>query len=63
MKLKNMDWFVLCASIYMHFFVWILFGIYYSDSIYDILKQKEHMCKNISRKKVNKKIVMDFWVV
>ncbi len=50
LKLKNMDWFVVCASIYMHFCVWILFGIYYKDSIYDMLKQKEHMCKNITRK-------------
>jgi hypothetical protein len=37
LKLKNMDWFVVYASIYMHFFVWILFGIYYKDSIYGML--------------------------
>jgi len=45
LKLKNMDGFTVCAIIYMHFCVWILFGIYYVDLIYDILKQKEDMCK------------------
>jgi hypothetical protein len=44
-KLKNMDWFIVCASIYMHFCLWILFGIYYRDSIYDMLKQKKRICK------------------
>jgi hypothetical protein len=39
LKLKNMDWFSICASLYMHFFVWFLFGTSYSDSICDILKQ------------------------
>jgi hypothetical protein len=38
-KLKNMDWFSICAYLYMHFFVWFLFGTSYSDSICDILKQ------------------------
>jgi len=45
LKLKNMDWFIVYAFIYMHFFVLILFGIYYRDSIYDMLKQKRKMCK------------------
>jgi hypothetical protein len=63
LKLKNMDWFVVCAFIYMHFSVWILFGIYYRDSIYDMLKQKEHMCKTFVRKKFNQKHVMNFWMV
>jgi hypothetical protein len=40
LKLKNMDWFIVCAFIYMHLCVWILFGIYHRDSIYDMLKQK-----------------------
>jgi len=35
----------------MHFCVWILFGIYYKDSIYDMLRQKKHMCKKNPRKK------------
>ncbi len=39
LKLKNMDRSIVCAPIYMHFFVWILFEIYYRDSIYDMLKQ------------------------
>jgi len=30
-------------------------GIYYRDSIYDMLKQKKHMCKNITKKKLTKK--------
>jgi hypothetical protein len=38
-KLKNMDWFSIYASPYMHFFVWFWFGTFYSDSICDILKQ------------------------
>jgi hypothetical protein len=38
-KLKIMDWFSICASLYMHFFVWFLFGTSYNDSICDILKQ------------------------
>jgi hypothetical protein len=63
LKLKNMDWFVVCVFIYIHFLVWILFGIYYRESIYDMLKQKEHMCKKITRKKKNQKKVMDFWMV
>jgi hypothetical protein len=52
LKLKNMNWFIVCASIHMHFCVWILFGIYYRDSIYVMLKQKEHMCKTIAKKKL-----------
>jgi hypothetical protein len=55
-----MDWFTVCAFIYMHFCVWILFGIYYKDSIYDMLKQKEHMCKNIARKILTKKKLWTF---
>jgi hypothetical protein len=43
----------------MHFFVWILFGIYYKDSIYDMLKKK-HMCKKIVRKKLTKKKLWTF---
>ncbi len=54
LKLKNMDCFIDCASIYMHFCVWILFGTYYRDSIYDMLKQKEHMCIRNIRKKLTK---------
>jgi hypothetical protein len=50
-----MDYFVVCASLYMHFLVWILFGVYYRDSIYDMLKQKENMWKTIVRKKLTKK--------
>jgi hypothetical protein len=61
LKLKNMDRFAICASIYMHFCVWILFGIYYRDLIYDMLKNREHMCKKIARK-INQKKVMDFWM-
>jgi hypothetical protein len=38
LKLKNMDWFSICASLYMHFFVWFLFGIFYKD-MYDLLKE------------------------
>jgi hypothetical protein len=60
LKLKIMDWFVVCASIYMHFFVLISFGISYRDSIYDILKQKEHMCKKIVRKNLAKKKLWTF---
>jgi hypothetical protein len=45
-----MDQFAICAFIYMHFCVWILFGIYYKDSIYDISKQKEHIYKKIAKK-------------
>jgi hypothetical protein len=30
------------------------------DSIYDILKQKEHMCKNIVGKKLTKKKLWTF---
>jgi len=52
LKLKNMDRSVVCASICIHFFVFILFEIYYSDSIYDMLKQKEHVWKKIARKKL-----------
>jgi hypothetical protein len=44
LKLKKKNWFVVCASIYMYFCVLISFGISYRASIYDILKQKEHMC-------------------
>ncbi len=63
LKLKNMAWFAICAFIYMHFFVWILFGIYYRDSIYDMLKQKEHICKTIVRKKklIKKKLWTFEW--
>jgi hypothetical protein len=50
LKSKNMDWFVVCAFIYIHFYVWILFGIYYKDSIYVMLKIKNKLCKNIARK-------------
>jgi hypothetical protein len=52
-----MDWFASCAFIYMHSFLCMNFiwGIYYRDSIYDMLKQKEHMCKKIARKKLIKK--------
>jgi len=50
LKLKNMDWFIVCAFLYMHFCVWILFRIYYRDSIYDMFLKKKHMCKKISRK-------------
>jgi hypothetical protein len=60
LKLKNMDWFAIYAFIYMHFCVWILFGIYYRDSIYDMLKQKEHMCKTIVRKMLTKKKLWTF---
>jgi hypothetical protein len=60
LKLKNMDWFALYASIYMHFCVWILFGIYNRDSIYEILKQKENMCKTIARKKLTKQKLWTF---
>ncbi len=61
LKLKNMDQFAICAFIYMHFCVWILFGIYYGDSIYDKLKQKEHMCKGIARKKTKKMLWTFEW--
>jgi hypothetical protein len=44
----------------MHFCVQILFGIYYKDPIYDMLKHKEHMCKNIARKKLTKKKLWTF---
>jgi hypothetical protein len=60
LKLKNMDWFVVCAFICMHFCVKFLFGIYYKESIYDMLKQKEHTCKRISRKKLTKKMLWIF---
>jgi len=50
LKLKNMDWFVVYAFIYMHIYVWILFGIYYKDSIYDMFLKKNHMCKKILEK-------------
>ncbi len=62
LKLKNMDWVVVCVSIYMHFCVWILFQIYYGDAIYDKLKQKEHMHKRITTKTINQKKVMDLWM-
>jgi hypothetical protein len=40
----------------MHAFLCMnLFGIYYRDSIYDMLKQKKHICKKIARKKLTKK--------
>jgi len=40
----------------MHFCVWILFGIYSKDSIYDIMiKQKKLMCKEIAKKSKPKK--------
>ncbi len=55
LKLKYMDWFVICAFIYMHFCVWILFGIYNNNSIYDMLRQQKHMCKKNPRKKLTKK--------
>jgi hypothetical protein len=60
LKLKNMDWFVLCASIYMYFCAWILFGIYYRVSIYDMFIKKEHVCKTIDRKKLTKKTLWTF---
>jgi hypothetical protein len=50
LKLKNMDWFAICAFIYMHFCVWIFFGIYYGGLIYDMLLKNEHMCIKIARK-------------
>jgi hypothetical protein len=50
-----MDWFIVCAFINMHFLVQMLFGIHYRDQKYDMLKQKEHVCKNINRKKLTKK--------
>jgi hypothetical protein len=55
-----MEWFIVYAFIYMHFCVWILFGVYYSNSIYDMLKQKEHMCKKIARKNLAKK---NYWLL
>jgi len=55
LKLKNMDRFIVSAFIYMHFCVCILFGIYYVDLIYDMLKQKEDMCKKIARKNLTQK--------
>jgi hypothetical protein len=55
LKLKIMEWFVICASIYMHFCVWILFGLYYRDSIYDMFFKKEHIWKKIVREKLTKK--------
>jgi hypothetical protein len=39
LKLKDMDWLSIHASLYMHFCVWFLFGIVYKNSIYDILNQ------------------------
>jgi hypothetical protein len=60
LKLKNIDQFTVCAFIYMHFCVWILFGIYYRDSIYDMLKQKEHICKTIAEKNLTKKQLWTF---
>jgi hypothetical protein len=44
----------------MHFFVWFLFGIFYKDSMYDLLKEYEHRCKKIPEKNINQKKVMDF---
>ncbi len=49
LKLKNMDWFIVYASIYMNFCVWILFGIYYGDSIYDIFKFKKSAKKLLEK--------------
>jgi len=44
----------------MHFCVWILFGIYYKDSIYDFIFFKEHLCKKIVKKKLTKKKLWTF---
>jgi hypothetical protein len=36
LKLKNMNWFYIYTSLYMHFCVWFLFGISYKDiEMYD----------------------------
>jgi hypothetical protein len=37
-------------------------GIYYRDSIYDILKQKKTYVQKHCKKKINEKKVMDFWM-
>ncbi len=55
LKLKNMDNFVVGVSIYMHFCLWILFGIYYRDSIHYMFIKKNHMCKRTTKKKLTKK--------
>ncbi len=60
LKLKNMNQFFICVFSYMHFFVWFLFGIFYKDSMYDLLKEYEHRCKKIPEKNINQKKVMDF---
>jgi hypothetical protein len=39
LKLKNMNQIFICVFSYMHFFVWFLFGIFYKDSMYDLLKE------------------------
>jgi hypothetical protein len=54
-----MDWFAICAFLYMHFFMNVIW-LYYRDSIDDILNQKEHICKNIVRKKLTKKKLWAF---
>jgi hypothetical protein len=51
LKLKNMDLFSIYAYLSMHFGVWFLFGISCRDSMHDILKQYEHRCKKILKKK------------
>jgi len=60
-EVEKMDWFITCASIYTCIFcVWILFGIYYSGSIYDFLNKKTYLKKIL--KQFNQKKVMDFWM-
>jgi len=39
LKLKNMDWFAIRVSLYMHFCVWFLSRISYMNLRYDRLKQ------------------------
>jgi hypothetical protein len=44
----------------MPLYTYIVFGIYYGDAIYDMFKQKKHMCKTNARKQLIKKKLWTF---
>jgi hypothetical protein len=46
-----MNWFIFVYEFYLK---------YYKDSIYVVLKQKEHMCKQIAKNKLTKKKLWTF---
>jgi len=46
----------------MYFYLWFLFEIFDRDSIYDILKQKNHKYTKFGKKTWTKKHVMNFWM-